>query len=47
MQIAGLDVGTTGTKITVYESDGRFLDSAYREYDVTRAHGARCGRRRC
>lgn len=40
MQIAGLDVGTTGTKITVYESDGRFLDSAYREYDVTRAHGA-------
>ena len=40
MQIAGLDVGTTGTKITGYESDGRFLDSAYREYDVTRAHGA-------
>ena len=36
MQLGGLDIGTSGTKLTVYAEDGRFLYSAYREYDAKR-----------
>ncbi|MBE7030650.1 MAG: carbohydrate kinase [Ruminococcaceae bacterium] len=32
MAIAGLDIGTTGCKVSVYEPDGRFITSSYREY---------------
>lgn len=36
MKIAGLDIGTTGCKLTVFESSGAFLDKAYRDYPVKR-----------
>lgn len=39
MYIAGLDVGTSGTKITVYGQEGRLLAGAYREYSATRKPG--------
>lgn len=37
MKIAGLDIGTTGCKVTVFEQNGRFLDRAYQDYPVTRS----------
>ena len=37
MRIAGLDIGTTGCKLTVFEEDGRQLGKAYRDYPVRRA----------
>lgn len=37
--IAGLDVGTTGCKLTVYNSDGKFVNNEYVEYDVSRKNG--------
>lgn len=40
MKIAGLDIGTTGCKLTVFESNGRFLDKAYRDYPVKRGGNA-------
>ncbi len=36
MKIAGLDIGTTGCKLTVFEENGNFLDQAYQDYPVTR-----------
>lgn len=39
MKIAGIDIGTTGCKITVYEQDGSFVSEAYREYQVSKAKG--------
>lgn len=36
MKIAGLDIGTTGCKLTVFEESGEFLDQAYQDYPVTR-----------
>ena len=36
MKIAGLDIGTTGCKLTVFEENGKFLDQAYQDYPVTR-----------
>ncbi len=36
MKIAGLDIGTTGCKITVFDREGNFLDKAYRTYPVKR-----------
>lgn len=36
MKIAGLDIGTTGCKCTVFDSDGTYLDKAYKEYPKTR-----------
>ena len=39
MNIGGLDVGTTGCKLTVFDSEGRCVQTAYREYDVSRASG--------
>ena len=37
MKIAGLDVGTTGCKCTVFDADGVCLGKAYRDYPVKRA----------
>ncbi len=34
MSLLGIDVGTTGVKVTAYAVDGRLLASAYREYAV-------------
>lgn len=39
MKIAGLDIGTTGCKCTVFDEQGKYLDKAYRDYPVTRAVG--------
>lgn len=36
MKIAGLDIGTTGCKLTVFDSNGRYLDKAYRDYPAAR-----------
>lgn len=35
MKLAGLDIGTTGCKCTVFDESGRRLDRAYREYPAT------------
>jgi xylulokinase len=37
MKIAGLDIGTTGCKLTVFDENGAFLGKAYRDYPVHRA----------
>lgn len=39
MLIGGLDVGTTGCKLTVYDETGVFVHNSYIEYDVSRADG--------
>ena len=36
MKIAGLDIGTTGCKLTVFDENGERLGKAYREYAVRR-----------
>lgn len=36
MKIAGLDIGTTGCKLTVFDEMGTYLDKAYCDYPVTR-----------
>ena len=36
MKIAGLDIGTTGCKCTVFDENGKYLGKAYREYPVRR-----------
>lgn len=36
MKIAGLDIGTTGCKLTVFSEVGKDIDRAYRDYPVTR-----------
>ena len=36
MKIAGLDIGTTGCKLTVFDSDGTELGRSYRDYPVKR-----------
>ena len=36
MKIAGLDIGTTGCKCTVFDEDGKYLGKAYRDYPVRR-----------
>ncbi|MDD2971854.1 MAG: FGGY family carbohydrate kinase [Lachnospiraceae bacterium] len=36
MKIAGLDIGTTGCKLTVFDETGKYLDKAYGEYQVSR-----------
>ena len=36
MKIAGLDIGTTGCKLTVFDESGERLGKAYREYAVHR-----------
>lgn len=37
--LGGIDIGTTGCKITVYENDGTYLYRAYRDYPVSRSTG--------
>ena len=37
MKIAGLDIGTTGCKCTVFDEKGKYLDKAYRDYPVKRS----------
>ena len=39
MKIAGLDIGTTGCKLTVFDEQGRDLGKAYRDYPVRRQVG--------
>ena len=36
MKIAGLDIGTTGCKLTVFDENGNYLGKAYRDYPVRR-----------
>lgn len=36
MKIAGLDIGTTGCKLTVFDESGHYLDKAYKDYPVSR-----------
>lgn len=36
MKIAGLDIGTTGCKLTVFDETGAYLDRAYQDYPVSR-----------
>ena len=38
--VAGLDVGTTGCKVTVFTPDGECLGREYRDYPVRRADDA-------
>lgn len=37
MKVAGLDIGTTGCKLTVFDEDGNHLGKAYREYPARRS----------
>ncbi len=39
MKIAGLDIGTTGCKLTVFDEEGNQLGTAYRDYPVRRQVG--------
>ena len=39
MKIAGLDIGTTGCKCTVFDEKGVYLGKAYRDYPVRRSVG--------
>jgi len=39
MLIGGLDVGTTGCKLTVYDSDGSYAYNSYKEYNISRKSG--------
>ena len=39
MKIAGLDIGTTGCKLTVFDKKGKQLGKAYRDYPVRRGVG--------
>ncbi len=36
MYIGGLDIGTTGCKLTVFDENGKYLDKAYQDYPVKR-----------
>ena len=40
MKIAGLDIGTTGCKCTVFDELGNDLGKAYRDYPVKRSVGS-------
>lgn len=39
MYIGGLDVGTTGCKLTLYTDSGEYVYNSYMEYNVTRKNG--------
>ena len=39
MKIAGLDIGTTGCKLTVFDEKGTYLDKSYKDYPVKRSGG--------
>lgn len=38
--LGGLDVGTTGCKLSVYDVNGNYITNAYRTYEVNRFSGA-------
>ena len=40
MKIAGLDIGTTGCKCTVFDEQGQYIEKAYRDYTVSREVGS-------
>lgn len=40
MLLAGLDIGSTGCKISVFQPDGKYLGGISREYPVQRSHSA-------
>lgn len=39
MLLGGLDVGTTGCKVSVYDDKGSFIYNSYKEYEVSRTSG--------
>ena len=39
MALGGLDVGTTGCKLTAYDDKGNFIYNSYKEYEVSRRSG--------
>ena len=39
MFLGGLDVGTTGCKLSVYDEKGGFVYNSYKEYEVSRTSG--------
>ena len=39
MIIGGLDVGTTGCKLTAYDESGEFIYNSYKEYEISRHSG--------
>ncbi len=39
MYLGGLDVGTTGCKLSIYDENGSFIYNSYKEYEVTRQSG--------
>lgn len=39
MIIGGLDVGTTGCKLTAFDHEGNFIYNSYKEYEITRKNG--------
>lgn len=38
MKIAGLDIGTTGCKLTVFDDKGKYLGKSYQDYPVQRTN---------
>ena len=40
MLLAGLDIGSTGCKLSAFRLDGTLVGSAYRDYPVQRSHSA-------
>ena len=40
MLLGGLDVGTTGCKLSVYDDKGNFVANSYKEYNASRKSGA-------
>ncbi len=40
MRLSGLDIGTTGCKLSVFDPDGAMLGSVYRDYPARRTHQA-------
>lgn len=39
MYVGGLDIGTSGCKVVVFDANGKQIDCVYREYDVKRQRG--------
>ena len=39
MSIAGIDIGTTGCKCSVYSKEGVFINEAYQEYNIVKNSG--------
>ena len=37
--LGGIDIGTTGCKITIYDEEGRYCYRAYHDYPVSRTMG--------